>query len=279
MSILKVPTVLALLLLAGSVATGSMAQDESAATPWGPRLTPSSSPEEIAQWAVNYLHCNEVNGHPRVLDLRLDLRHNYSPLHHPQAAVLLHGDFLVNGIFTGWSGWAPYVALLVDLELGGMAGASAGDDPQRLLDWVEITPPLSPNDPPWDIRPTSACSSLPNPSRSARMAQNCDARGFLITPVICGRVPQVTAQLTIELHDNAFVPADVAVPYPIEIVWVNRGDTYHTIRGPGWTGPVEMNPGDDWAVTYTSPAGTLEYYCTTHPDEMQFQLTIIATAR
>jgi hypothetical protein len=246
-----------------------MAQRDSDEGLAAPRLTPDSSPVDIAQWAVNFMHCRDSRGDPRVLDVQT---YTSTPLPgaapewespRPQASVTVAGDFLLNGMAPGWSGWASQIELQVDLVQGtfpfAMHASEASLEPQPL---PETT---------WDVRATTACEGLPSPSRDPRLPQNCDARNFAIVPRICGWIdPQEYVQLSIE--DDAVVPTVLTLPRRTQVTWVNHGEDQHTIAGPGWQLPVVMNPGDTWTVAYAGP-GTYEYSCTIHPD-MHLSLTL-----
>lgn len=105
----------------------------------------------------------------------------------------------------------------------------------------------------------------------------CISRMFVIMPKICGRIDPINERVEFGLDDNVFVPAEIFLPALTEVTWVNYGHNQHTIQGPGWVGPVAMNPGGTWIVMYMGP-GTYEYHCTIHP-EMRQRLTIAEPVR
>jgi hypothetical protein len=244
-------------------------QGEGQVYPHEPHLTPASSPTEVAQWAVNFFHCREASGHPRVRAVRSlpPLPAAGTPAEaegpRPGMLVVLAGDFLTNGLAPGFSGWASHVAIEMDLRSGRYRGISAGDGVADLV---------LPSDVPLDLAPTNHCEQLPNPSRDPRLRQNCDARQFAIVPQVCGWTDPRQFVL-LGLADNAFVPAAITLADRTQVTWVNRGQHQHTIAGPGWREPVVMEPRDTWTVGYLAPA-THEYVCTIHPDEMRLRLTI-----
>jgi hypothetical protein len=151
---------LVVLLVLGSLWPAfSLAQTDSSEPQWGPRLTPNSSPIEAAQWAVDYFACHDINGSPQVLVVRPLTPQ--PPLERPVGdsgtrpfiLVVLAGDFNLLGTFPGFSGWAPYIILDVDLQAGMFSGISATSD---------VSPYLGETNAPLDVQPSRRCEHLPS---------------------------------------------------------------------------------------------------------------------
>src|SRR5581483_4364476 len=110
-----------------------------------------------------------------------------------QASVTVAGDFLLNGMAPGWSGWASRVQIQVDLVLGfpfGMRASGASLEPQPVPETA------------WDVRATSSCERLPSPSRDPRLPQNCGARSFSIVPRICGALSPLQQYVELGIEDD-----------------------------------------------------------------------------
>jgi plastocyanin len=80
-------------------------------------------------------------------------------------------------------------------------------------------------------------------------------------------------RVRLSMGDNFFLPAEISFPAGTQIAWVNNGRDRHTTTAPGiWdSGPI--NPGGRWAAIF-AVAGTFEYTCTIHPNEMRGRLVI-----
>jgi hypothetical protein len=98
------------------------------------RLTPESPPEEIAQWAVNYVHCHLGSADPRVLDVAVLASDPFIPTpERPTAMVLLGGGLRADGFGPDARGWYPYGTLVIDLPIGGAVGLGGSNSLNNLL--------------------------------------------------------------------------------------------------------------------------------------------------
>jgi plastocyanin len=72
------------------------------------------------------------------------------------------------------------------------------------------------------------------------------------------------ADKQIEIHDYAFVPADITVPIGTKITWINRDETPHTVaeNDKQFRSPA-LDTDEQYTRTFDKP-GTYQYYCTLH---------------
>ena len=87
------------------------------------------------------------------------------------------------------------------------------------------------------------------------------------------RADTPTQIVRITLDDNFFFPAEISLPAGTQINWTNAGRSPHTTTASGRWDSGTINPGNRWAAIYRV-AGTYDYICTIHPDEMRGRLTI-----
>src|SRR5215217_6660407 len=69
----------------------------------------------------------------------------------------------------------------------------------------------------------------------------------------------------VAIEDFDFEPADVAIQPGDTIMWVNEGNTPHTVTSDDGRFDSEvLNPGDSFRLTFPE-AGTFSYHCEIHP--------------
>src|SRR5829696_7831253 len=69
----------------------------------------------------------------------------------------------------------------------------------------------------------------------------------------------------VDIEDFYFEPADVAIQPGDTIMWVNRGNTPHTVTSDdGQFDSEVLNPGESFMFTFPE-AGTFNYHCEIHP--------------
>ena len=70
---------------------------------------------------------------------------------------------------------------------------------------------------------------------------------------------------SVAIEDFYFEPADAAIQPGDTIMWVNEGNTPHTVTSDdGQFDSEVLNPGDSFSVAFTE-AGTFTYHCEIHP--------------
>ena len=70
---------------------------------------------------------------------------------------------------------------------------------------------------------------------------------------------------SVDIEDFDFDPADVAIQPGDTIMWVNRGNTPHTVTSDdGQFDSEVLNPGESFMFTFPE-AGTFNYHCEIHP--------------
>ena len=81
-----------------------------------------------------------------------------------------------------------------------------------------------------------------------------------------------SAQVTVEVTDNAFTDRIILVSPGTEVVWVNEGRNDHNVRpaaegpGPGWFDEAEVGTlagGESGSVTFDG-VGDFPYFCSFH---------------
>jgi plastocyanin len=82
-----------------------------------------------------------------------------------------------------------------------------------------------------------------------------------------------TQRVRLAMGDNYFFPAEISVPVGTQVAWVNSGRNPHTTTVPGVWDSGTLNPGGRWAAIF-AVAGTFDYLCTIHPDEMRGRLIV-----
>ena len=69
----------------------------------------------------------------------------------------------------------------------------------------------------------------------------------------------------VSIEDFYFEPADVAIQPGDTVMWVNEGNTPHTVTSDdGWFDSEVLNPGESFTLTFPE-AGTFSYHCEIHP--------------
>ena len=82
---------------------------------------------------------------------------------------------------------------------------------------------------------------------------------------------------TVSIEDFQFDPADVAIQPGDTIMWVNEGNTPHTVTSDdGQFDSEVLNPGESFMFTFPE-AGTFSYHCEIHPS-MTGSVTVGAAA-
>src|SRR5829696_5633531 len=80
---------------------------------------------------------------------------------------------------------------------------------------------------------------------------------------------------SVDIEDFDFDPADVAIQPGDTIMWVNRGNTPHTVTSDdGQFDSEVLNPGESFMFTFPE-AGTFNYHCEIHPF-MTGSVTVVA---
>jgi plastocyanin len=70
---------------------------------------------------------------------------------------------------------------------------------------------------------------------------------------------------SVTIEDFDFDPADVAIQPGDTVMWVNRGNTPHTVTSDdGQFDSEALNPGESFMFTFPE-AGTFSYHCEIHP--------------
>jgi len=70
---------------------------------------------------------------------------------------------------------------------------------------------------------------------------------------------------SVDIEDFDFEPADVAIQPGDTVMWVNRGNTPHTVTSDdGLFDSEVLNPGESFMFTFPE-AGTFSYHCEIHP--------------
>ena len=70
---------------------------------------------------------------------------------------------------------------------------------------------------------------------------------------------------SVDIEDFDFEPADVAIQPGDTVMWVNRGNTPHTVTSDdGLFDSEALNPGESFMFTFPE-AGTFSYHCEIHP--------------
>jgi plastocyanin len=70
---------------------------------------------------------------------------------------------------------------------------------------------------------------------------------------------------SVPIEDFYFEPADAAIQPGDTIIWVNEGNTPHTVTSDdGQFDSEVLNPGDSFMFTFPE-AGTFSYFCEIHP--------------
>ena len=70
---------------------------------------------------------------------------------------------------------------------------------------------------------------------------------------------------SVAIEDFYFEPADAAIQPGDTIIWVNEGNTPHTVTSDdGQFDSEVLNPGDSFMFTFPE-AGTFSYFCEIHP--------------
>src|SRR5215212_7325532 len=95
---------------------------------------------------------------------------------------------------------------------------------------------------------------------------------LVVVPVAGAHQPQaMMGQSTtpkmwsVAIEDFDFDPADVAIQPGDTIMWVNRGNTPHTVTSDdGQFDSEVLNPGESFMFTFPE-AGTFSYHCEIHP--------------
>lgn len=79
--------------------------------------------------------------------------------------------------------------------------------------------------------------------------------------------PPPPEEVTIEIKNFAFVPANVSVEPGTKVTWTNRDTLQHTATSDATGVPIDspyLNQGDSWSFTFNQN-GTYAYHCTPHP--------------
>jgi plastocyanin len=107
---------------------------------------------------------------------------------------------------------------------------------------------------------------------------------LVVVPVAGAHQPQdMMAQSTtpkmwkVSIEDFYFEPADAAIQPGDTIMWVNEGNTPHTVTSDdGQFDSEVLNPGESFMFTFPE-AGTFSYHCEIHPS-MTGSVTVGAAA-
>jgi plastocyanin len=71
--------------------------------------------------------------------------------------------------------------------------------------------------------------------------------------------------VTVNIHDDAFDPAQVDIAPGTTITWVNNDDEAHTVTADdGLFDSGRLEPGDSYSVWFDG-SGTVAYHCEPHP--------------
>jgi plastocyanin len=72
-----------------------------------------------------------------------------------------------------------------------------------------------------------------------------------------------------------FVPADITVPVGTTVTWTNHDNFTHSVKLVSGGDPHIMKPGESVTITFDK-AGTQDYFCTFHPQQMKGTVTVTA---
>ena len=118
--------------------------------------------------------------------------------------------------------------------------------------------------------------------RSARLAIAIGMVAF--GAIACGSDDEIepgaaTSQtVSVEAFDFYFEPTDLTVDTSTEVTieFANSGSVEHSWTSTDLDAEVEASSGEDATVTFTTPAeaGSYDFFCEYHPDEMQGTISI-----
>jgi plastocyanin len=77
----------------------------------------------------------------------------------------------------------------------------------------------------------------------------------------------------VTIGDTFFNPPETSVRVGTQVTWVNSGRRQHTTTSPGVWDSGSLNPSRQWSALFAT-AGTFDYVCTIHPDEMRGRLIV-----
>ena len=80
-----------------------------------------------------------------------------------------------------------------------------------------------------------------------------------LAALMLAALPAAAAPTTIRVGDNFFRPGVQAVHWGARVVWVNRGDSYHTVTTRAWS--VVLSPGERHSRRIR---GGFRYVCAYH---------------
>lgn len=102
--------------------------------------------------------------------------------------------------------------------------------------------------------------------------------GTTVAPVTSAAPPGPETH-TVEIGEFFFEPVDLTVSIGDTVTWRQQGNLPHTTTAgtPGaqsgeWDSGT-MNAGDSFSTTFDA-AGTFQYFCTIHPNQMQATITV-----
>jgi plastocyanin len=76
----------------------------------------------------------------------------------------------------------------------------------------------------------------------------------------------------VDTFDFGFGPAETTIEVGDTVTWENSGATTHNVKGPGFFSD-GLEPGDSYEHKFTK-AGTYDYICSLHPDQMQGTIVV-----
>lgn len=81
-----------------------------------------------------------------------------------------------------------------------------------------------------------------------------------------GRAEDAPRTVQVTINDFAFAPQTVTVAPGTQVIWTNRDDEPHTVRGQELKDlhSSALDQDQSYAFTFTAP-GTYAYYCSLHP--------------